>query len=194
MREHLVIKAVVVVLLAVERGRRRDADHVVVRRVEGGESAVVDRAEPGVFNDDSRPFVRLGNVLARRDCWRLDAFGLVEIENIRPPDEWNANGPPVLAQHYLPCFVPLFEDLVIDDRGGPLALLHMAAKVERLLKADPERGLVVRRAEEQGIDSAVGFARDDILDAEPRLLPRHGAALQLLDEALGDRLDKCRGS
>ena len=48
------------------------------------------------------------------------------------PDNRNASGPAVLAQHFLPSFVPLFEDLVIDDRRGFLSLRDVAAKVERL--------------------------------------------------------------
>ena len=43
----------------------------------------------------------------------------------------------------------------------------MAAQIEGLLETDPERGLVVRRAKKQGVDSTVGFARDDVLDCEP---------------------------
>ena len=54
----LMVKGVVIVLLAVEGGGRRDADHVIPGRVAGGESRVVDRAEPGIFHDGSRPFVR----------------------------------------------------------------------------------------------------------------------------------------
>ena len=56
---HLMVKGVVVILLAVEGGGRRDADHVIRGRVERGESRVVDRAEPGIFHDGSRLFVRL---------------------------------------------------------------------------------------------------------------------------------------
>ena len=182
------VKGVVVVLLAVEGGGRRDADNIIRGRVERGESRVVDGTKPGIFHDGSRPFVRRRHALVRRDRRCRDAFGLVEIENIRPPDERNAGGRAVLAQHHLPGFVPLFEDLVIDDRRGFLALLHVAAKVERLPETDPERGLVVRGAEKQGIDSAIGFARYDVLDTEPGLLPRHGAALQLLDKPPGYRL------
>ena len=52
------VKGVVVVLLAVEGGGRRDADNIIRGRVEGGESRVVDRTEPGIFHDGSRPFVR----------------------------------------------------------------------------------------------------------------------------------------
>jgi hypothetical protein len=37
--------------------------------------------------------------------------------------------------------------------------------------------LVVRRAEKESVDSAVGFARDDVPDGEPGLLPRHGPTL-----------------
>ena len=148
----------------------------------------MDGAKLGILHDGSRLFVRLRNILARRDlgCW--DAFGLVEIEDIRPADERNAGWSAVLAHHHVPGFVPLFEDLIVDDGSGFLALLHVPAKVERLLETDPERGLIVRGTKKQGIDSAVGFARDDVLDGEPGLLPGHGPALQLLDEPLGDRL------
>ena len=56
---HLVVKGVVVVLLAVEGGGSRDADHVILGRVAGSESPVVNRAEPRILDDGSRPFVRL---------------------------------------------------------------------------------------------------------------------------------------
>ena len=41
---------------------------------------------------------------------------------------------PVVAQHHLPGFVPLFENLVVDDRRGSLALPDMAAKVQGLFE------------------------------------------------------------
>ncbi len=111
---------------------------------------MVDGAEPGILNDGCCLFVRLGNVLARGDRGGLDALGLIKIENIRPPDERKAGRSAVLAQHDLPGFVPLFEDLVIDDGSGFLALLDVAAKVEALLKSNPERGLVTPRSREAG--------------------------------------------
>jgi hypothetical protein len=55
-----------------------------------------------------------------------------------------------------------------------------------LFETDPETGLIVRGTKKQGVDSAIGSARDDVLDGEPGLLPWHGSAFQLLDEALGD--------
>jgi len=184
---HLVVKGVVVILLAVECGGCRDADDIIPRRVAGGKSRMVNRTELGVFNDGSRPFVRLCHALARRDRRRLDALCLIEIKNIRPPDKRYARGPAVLARHQVSGFVPLFEDLIINDRRGFLALLHVPAKVEGLFETDPERGLIVRGAKKQGVDSAVRFAGDDVLDGEPGLLPGHGSAFQLLDKALGDR-------
>jgi hypothetical protein len=54
----LVVEGVVVILLAMEGGRRRDADNIIRGRVERGESRVVDRAEPGIIHDCSRPLVR----------------------------------------------------------------------------------------------------------------------------------------
>jgi hypothetical protein len=127
---------------------------------------MVNWTELGVFHHSGRLFVRLRCILVRRDRRRLDAFGLVEIKNIRPPNERNASGLAVLTHNHVPGFVLLFEDLVVDDRRGFLALFHVAAKVERLPETDPERGLIVRGAEKQGIDSAVGFARYDVLDSE----------------------------
>jgi hypothetical protein len=100
---------------------------------------VVDGIQPGILNDGSCLFVRLGQALARGDRGGLNALGLIKIENIRPPEERNASGPAVLVQQDLPGFVPLFEDLVIDDRRGFLALLDMAAEVEALLESKPER-------------------------------------------------------
>ena len=132
---------------------------------------MVDRTKLGVFHDGSRLFVWLRDALARRDRRRLDAFGLVEIEDIRPADKRNAGWPAVLAHHHVSGFVPLFEDLVVDDRSGFLTLLDVAAEVEGLLETDPERGSIVRGTKKQGIDSAIGFARDDVLDGEPGLLP-----------------------
>ena len=169
-------------------GIGHNAAHYVVLQ-----DAIQYRNEPknapavtGILHDGSRLFVWLRNVLARRDlgCW--DAFGLVEIEDIRPPDERNADCLAVLAHDHVPGFVTLFEDLVVDDGSGFLALLHVPAKVERLPETDPERGLIVHGTKKQGVDSAVGFARDDVLDGEPEFLPGHGSAFQLLDEPLGD--------
>src|SRR6476660_1227629 len=120
---------------------------------------MMDGAEVGILHDGSRLFVWLRDVLTRRDLRCRDAIGLVEIEDIRPTEERNAGWPAVLAHDHVPGFVTLFENLVINDRRGFLALLHVPAKVERLLETNPERGLVVSRAEKQGVDSAVGFAR-----------------------------------
>ena len=53
---HLMVKAMVVVLPAVEGGRSRDADHVILGWVVRGKSRVVDRAEPGIFHDGSGLF------------------------------------------------------------------------------------------------------------------------------------------
>ena len=111
---------------------------------------MVNRAELGILHDGSRLFVRLGDVLARRDRRRLDALCLIEIEDIRPPDKRNAGWPAVLAHDHVSGFVPLFEDLVVDDRSGFLALLDVAAEVEGLFETDPERGLIVRRNQEAG--------------------------------------------
>jgi len=113
---HLVIKSVVIVLLAVEGGGCRDADHIIPGRVAGGKSRVVDEAKSRILEDGSRLFVRLGNALARCDCWGLDSLSLIQIEDIRPPDKRNAGWPAVLAHDHVPGFVPLFEDLVVDDR------------------------------------------------------------------------------
>jgi hypothetical protein len=52
----------------------------------------------------------------------------------------------------------------------------VAAEVEGLLETDPERGLIVRGTKKQSVDSAVGFARDDVLNGEPALLPWYGSA------------------
>jgi hypothetical protein len=42
----------------------------------------------------------------------------------------------------------------------------MAAKVQGLFECDPEGRLVVGRAEKQSVDLAIGFAQDDVLDAQ----------------------------
>ena len=55
----LMVKAVVIILLAVKCGGCRDTDNIILGRVAGGKSRVVDGAEPGILNDGSRPFVRL---------------------------------------------------------------------------------------------------------------------------------------
>ena len=111
----------------------------------------------------------------------MDALGLVEIEDIRPPDEGNAGRPAVRTQHYISSDVPLFEDLVIDDGSGFLVFLNITAKVDGLPEGDPEWGVVIRRAEKQGINSAIGFARNDVLDGKPRLchgtLPRFNCSM-----------------
>src|SRR4029434_4526174 len=89
----------------------------------------------------ARLLIRLGGVLASCDCWRLDAVGLIQIEDIRPPDKRNAGWPAALARDRVPGFVMLFEDLVVDDGSGPLTLLDAAAELEGLSETDPERGL-----------------------------------------------------
>jgi hypothetical protein len=61
-----------------------------------------------------------------------------KIENIRPADEGNAGWFAVIAHDGFSGVVPPFEDLVIDDRRGLLAFVHMTAKVERLLEGKPE--------------------------------------------------------
>ena len=147
---------------------------------------MVEGAKFRILDDGSSLFVRLGSVLASCDCRRLDAFCLIQIEDIRPPDKRNPGWLAVPAHDHVPGLVMLFEDLVIDDGCGLLALLHVPAKVEGLSETDPERGLIVCGTKKQSVDSAVGFARDDVLNGEPGLLPWHGSAFQLLDEALGD--------
>ena len=92
MREcHLVVKGVVVVRPAVKRGRSRDADHVILGRVAGGKPRMVDGAEFGILHDGCCLLAWLRRAQARRDRRRLDAFSLVEIEDVRPPDERSAS-------------------------------------------------------------------------------------------------------
>ncbi len=55
----LVVEGVVVVLLALEGGGCRDADNVILGRIAGGKSRVVDGAEFGILDDGSRLFVKL---------------------------------------------------------------------------------------------------------------------------------------
>ena len=85
-----------------------------------------------------------------------DALGLVEVVTGRRPDEGNAIQPAVLAHDHVPGFVALFQDLVMDYGDGFFPLPDVPAKVERLLQSDSELGLVIRRAEEERVDSAVG--------------------------------------
>ena len=72
-----------------------------------------------------------------------------------------------------------------------LPLLDMATKVERLLEADREWGLVVRRAKKQSVDFAVGSARNDVLDSKPGLLPWHG--VRSLGVSVQEWLVNCEG-
>ena len=55
----LMVEGVVVVLLAMKCGGCRDADYVILGRIAGSKSRVVDGAEPGIFNDGGRLFERL---------------------------------------------------------------------------------------------------------------------------------------
>jgi hypothetical protein len=55
----LVVEGVVVILMAVEGGGRRDADYVILGRIAGSKSRVVDGAEPRIFNDCGCLFERL---------------------------------------------------------------------------------------------------------------------------------------
>ena len=55
----LVVEGVVVILMAMKCGGCRDADYVILGRIAGSKSRVVDGAEPGIFNDCGRLFERL---------------------------------------------------------------------------------------------------------------------------------------
>jgi hypothetical protein len=55
---HLAVKAVVVVLPAVECGGPRNADHAILGRILRGKSRVVDRAELRFFDNGGGPFQR----------------------------------------------------------------------------------------------------------------------------------------
>ena len=103
-------------LLPYHSPARKIEETSILGRVEAGKSRVVDGAKSRIVDDCSSLRVRLASVLASCDYRRLDALGLMQIEDIRPPDKRNAGGPAVLAQHHVPGFVPLFEDFVVDDR------------------------------------------------------------------------------
>src|SRR5262245_25688884 len=109
---HLVIEAVIVVLPAAKGRERRHSNHVVTRRVNGGESGVVDGTELCFLNDSGSPFIRWRIVLAGSERGRLYTLGLVEIENIRPADEGNALRCSIVLANSIPIGVRLVDKRV----------------------------------------------------------------------------------
>ena len=136
---HFMVKGVIVVLLAVKGGGRRDADHVILGGVISSESCVMDRTELRAFDDGSGSFERLGQYF---DWWRSLATWMPSVWSRLKTFDHRTNGirdgPAVFPHNQVPGIVPLFEDLVVDDGRGFLTLLHVPTKVERLFKAEPE--------------------------------------------------------
>jgi len=96
---------------------------------------MVNRTELRVLHQDCRSFERLGSILTGGNGWRRDALRLVEIENIGPANEWNPGWPAVFPDNQVAGIVPLFKELVVNDRSGLLTLLHVPTQVESLFKA-----------------------------------------------------------
>ena len=151
---------------------------------------MVDGAGLGLLDDLGCLFERVKGVLINGlvlGRWG-DPFGLVEVEGIAPADEGYPGGATIAAEYKVPVVIPLLEELVVDDWGGFLTLLHVPSKVVGLLEGEPVGGLKLAATQDEGIDPPVGFLGDDILDSHPRLLPRNGPFLELFDETGRDEL------
>ena len=149
---------------------------------------MMDRTEFRVCHNLSGLFQRLPGALPGSDRRRRDAFGLVQVENVRPADERNSGRTSVPTDDRIARFVVPIEEFVVNDGRGFLALFDVSAQVECLFEAHPEWRLEFGGTEEERINTPILLSGNHVLDAEPWFLPGHRALFQLLDKAISDGL------